>query len=82
MKIAVLSLPLFLPQSNAHILRVLATAHGKGIMHWDILPKNIVVSIAPDGSKTRAFIDWGLGRQGGEDCAECGILTFAELPTF
>jgi formylglycine-generating enzyme required for sulfatase activity len=51
----------------ASILRGLAHAHSKGVVHRDLKPGNILLSLAPDGGLHLKISDFGLVRLVGED---------------
>jgi serine/threonine-protein kinase len=49
------------------VCRALAAAHGRGVVHRDVKPDNVLVERLPDGSERAKLIDFGISHVPGGD---------------
>lgn len=53
-----------------HVLRGLAHAHGHGLVHRDLTPRNVILVAQPDDPDFAKVVDFGLAKMTGADAGE------------
>lgn len=64
----------FVNQVLRHVLIALASVHGRGMIHMDVRPENVIVA---DGDAV--LIDWNCGLRAGNDAHGRGTAVYASL---
>jgi serine/threonine-protein kinase len=64
------------------IMRALATAHRKGVVHRDLKPDNIFLAIDESGQRVPKLLDFGIAKIGGGDSSSTRTGTMVGTPHF